>query len=349
MKKRKINKSVLAVILALIVLLLAIVPIPYYIEVPGSAEKLNEFVTVGKQKDTQSGSFMLTTVGIKRATPLGALLAHFSSAQTLVSKEELMGSSSDATYLQLQQYYMENSQNTAIEMALKLANKPYDLEYKGIYVMDIVKNSSFANKLTIGDTIYAIDGQTFKSSEEFMKYIQSKKIGDSVSIQFERNNKKQTATGKLIELTANKVKKPGIGITLVDHTSISSDSDVKIDAGSIGGPSAGLMFTLETYSILTNQDLRNGQQIAGTGTISSDGTVGRIGGIDKKVIAADQAGAKIFFAPNDAITAEEKKAYPTIKTNYEEAKAAAKKINTSMKIVPVKNVRDALDYLKKAK
>ncbi|MBV6552735.1 hypothetical protein KTN00_17260, partial [Acinetobacter soli] len=64
------------------------------------------------------------------------------------------------------------------------------------------------------------------------------------------------ATGSLIELPSN--KKAGIGISLVDHTEISSDQDIVIDAGNIGGPSAGLMFTLEIYEQLTQQNLRKG-------------------------------------------------------------------------------------------
>ncbi|MFR3047322.1 MAG: S16 family serine protease, partial [Enterococcus faecium] len=112
---------------------------------------------------------------------------------------------------------------------------------------------------------------------------------------------------------------------------------------------AGLMFTLEIYEQVTGKNLRHGKQIAGTGTINSEGEVGRIGGIDKKVASADKAGVEIFFAPDDTISDDVKKEYPEIKTNYEEAKAAAKKLNSSMKIVPVKTVQEALDYLEKMK
>ncbi len=73
---------------------------------------------------------------------------------------------------------------------------------------------------------------------------------------------------------------------------------VKVDAaGQYGGPSGGLMFSLQIYQQISGKDLQRGRKIAGTGTINSDGTVGEIGGIDKKVIAAHRAGATIFFAP----------------------------------------------------
>jgi PDZ domain-containing protein len=81
--------------------------------------------------------------------------------------------------------------------------------------------------------------------------------------------------------------------------------------------------------------------------MNNDGTIGRIGGIDKKVASASKEGVEIFFAPDDEITAEQKAAYPELKTNYEEAVEAMKKIQSDMKIVPVKTLQDALDYLEK--
>ncbi len=59
------------------------------------------------------------------------------------------------------------------------------------------------------------------------------------------------------------------------------------------------MFSLEIYNQLMEEDLTKGYKIAGTGTIDSEGTVGPIGGIDQKIVAADKAGAEIFFAPNE--------------------------------------------------
>ncbi len=124
--------------------------------------------------------------------------------------------------------------------------------------------------------------------------------------------------------------------------------DTLVEAGK-GTPSAGLMFTLQTYEQLSHKDLRKGHEIAGTGTMNSQGIVGRIGGIDKKVVTASENGAEIFFAPDDEITSEMKKVEPKIKSNYQEAQEAAKKIGTKMKIVPVKTVQDALNYLEKLK
>ena len=112
------------------------------------------------------------------------------------------------------------------------------------------------------------------------------------------------------------------------------------------GPSAGLMFSLAIYTQIADTGLRNGRIVAGTGTIDRDGNVGDIGGIDKKVVAASRQGANIFFAPDNPVTEEAKKADPNAKSNYETALEAAKTIKTEMKIVPVKTLQDAIDYLK---
>ncbi|MBO0468505.1 PDZ domain-containing protein [Enterococcus plantarum] len=340
-------KSTLPFIIVIVLIIIMIFPIPFYIEGPGTTENLKDFVTVNNKKDTEPGAFYLTTVGVRKATVGSALKAKFSTFEELVSKEELMGSSTSSEYDRIQQYYMNSSKNAAIEQALKLADVPYKMNFKGVYVLAIEDNSSFKGKISVGDTVTGIDGHTFKSSEEFVDYVKKQKIGQKVTVSYLQDGKAKKAEGKLIELPTD--KKAGIGIGLTDHTEIESTVPVEIDAGDIGGPSAGLMFTLETYEQLIQKGIRKGHKIAGTGTINTQGVVGRIGGIDKKVVTASNNGTEIFFAPDDEITKEMKKAEPEIKTNYEEAKAAAEKIGTKMKIVPVKNVQDALNYLETLK
>lgn len=151
-------------------------------------------------------------------------------------------------------------------------------------------------------------------------------------------------TVKLVRL--RQTHRPGIGITLTDHTRVVSQPRVRINAGQIGGPSAGLIFALETYQQVTGQNLRHGRIIAGTGTISTNGRVGAIGGIDKKVYAAAKAGARVFFAPNIPATKTLRREDPDYVNNYVEAQRAAKKIGTHMRIVPVRSLQQAIRYLR---
>lgn len=125
------------------------VPIPYYIEGPGTTENLKEIIRVDNKKDHARGSFYLTTVGIRPATMVTALIAKFSDFYELENKKELMGDNSNQEYNQIQQYYMDSSKNAAIEQALKLAHLPYKMTFKGVYVLAIEDKSDFNKKLRL--------------------------------------------------------------------------------------------------------------------------------------------------------------------------------------------------------
>jgi len=103
--------------------------------------------------------------------------------------------------------------------------------------------------------------------------------------------------------------------------------DVEIDSTNIGGPSAGMMYTLAVIDVLTPDDITNGHRIAGTGTISSDGSVGAIGGVRQKVEGAAAAGAEYILVPKD---------------NYEDALTADV---SGAQIVSVTTIDDALSFL----
>ena len=195
--------------------------------------------------------------------------------------------------------------------------------------------------MEIGNIITAVDGQHFKSTKSLMDYIQKQKISQKITITVQRNNKSINYTGKTIPLATDK-SKAAIGIQLVERSQVITEPQIKINAGSIGGPSAGLMFSLASYQLFTGHDLTHGVKIAGTGTIDDDGNVGMIGGVDKKVVAADKAGAKVFFAPSQQLPG-----YKKDETNYAVAVKTAKQIHSKMKIVPVTTFNDALNYLKK--
>ena len=103
--------------------------------------------------------------------------------------------------------------------------------------------------------------------------------------------------------------------------------DVTIDSQNIGGPSAGLMFTLEIINQLTEDDLTGGHRIAGTGTIDQEGSVGPIGGVRQKIFGAINAGADYVFVPA---------------VNHPEAVEAA---GDDIEVVLVEIIDDALAFL----
>jgi len=324
------------------------VPTNQYIEQPGDATALAPLVKVSRHPDQAKGHYYLMTVGIVGpATPAMLAWSYIRPFTDRISASDLMGDASTAEYDNLQHFYITSAANAAIVSAFNAAKKPVTIKHNGIYVMSVLKNSPFAGVLKVGDTITAIDGEHYNAADAFVAAIKAKKVGTSVTVTYERDGKSKEATGKLIRLPGT--TKVGIGITLTENTSVTSTPSVKIDAGKIGGPSAGLMFALETYDVVSGNNVRAGREVAGTGEINTEGEVGQIGGIDKKVYAANRQEATIFFAPDQPATAAIKKLDPTYENNYTVAKRAAKQLKSKMKIVPVKTLQDAIDYLQRTK
>ncbi|MBQ0138936.1 MAG: PDZ domain-containing protein [Kurthia sp.] len=324
-------------------------PINYYIMSPGNAYDLTEYVEVEHADAASKGTLSMMTVAMSTATPFTYLYAKFADDRDVLKEEEVRApEESDAEYNLRQLKLMTDSQFNAKYMAFKSTGHKFTVNYNGVYVIYVLEGAAASKILQAGDEVTKIDGKMIEKHQDLVDYLKKKKKGDKISLTFKREDKTITKNVTLKEIPGAKGK-IGLGITFSDSKSITTDPEVKINSEDIGGPSAGLMFTLEIIDQLTDGDLTKGHKIAGTGEMLENGEVGRIGGIDKKVIAADRDGVEIFFAPDDTISKELKKAAPNVVSNYEEAVAEAKKIKSDMKIVPVKNLESALAYLDKLK
>lgn len=334
---RKTKVTILFVFI-FIIISLNFYKLPYYVTRPGTAQVLDEIIEVEDGTD-EKGDFMLTTVRMGEANVFSYLMTKMNKYYTLEPIEDVrLENETDEEYQVRQLYYMENSQENALQVAFQKAGKDIDITLNGIYILGVEDNTPADGILKPGDRIIAIDEKKFDSITEFTNYIRGKKVGDKILVTFLRDKiklEKKISIAKLKE-----TNKPGIGITLVEDKEVRTNPKVKINTDQIGGPSAGLMFSLEIYNQLVKEDITKGYRIAGTGTISSDGTVGPIGGIEQKIIAADREGAEIFFAPNENGKKD---------SNYVMAKKTAQDINSKMKIVPVDTFDNALNYLKKLK
>lgn len=335
---RKVHVTVYLIV-AIFIVTSAFFYLPYYITKPGMAKELEPIINVSGG-DKEEGSFMLTTVRMGRANIYSYLLAKWNKYQEIYPEASIRSEDeTDEEYNVRQLHLMDNSKNHAIKVAYEKAGKDVSYQYLGVYVLDVHEDMPASSVLQAGDQIIQVDNLHFKSSQQFINYIASKKKGDQVRIVYKREGTEKKA---IIALQAFKEhpNQVGLGITLDDYTRVITSPKVTIDSEQIGGPSAGLMFSLEIYNQLTDGDLTKGYQIAGTGTIDEDGNVGPIGGIEQKIVAADQSGADIFFAPNEG---------GATKSNYHDALVVAKDIHSNMKIVPVDRFEDAVAYLEQLK
>ncbi|TYP59981.1 YlbL family protein [Thermosediminibacter litoriperuensis] len=333
MTRNFFSKRRSALVVTLIVLLAAnfYMTNHYTIVAPGVTLNLKEIVRVENGIDDEKGAFFLTTVSTR---PLNIPLLFYAALHPHVSvekKESLIPPDMDMKkYREYMRQWMEESQKIAEVVALKRAGYKPLIMGKGARVVEVMEDSPARGIIMPDDIITKVDGIKVNLAEEVVNIVTRRRIGETVDIEIERNGKRIPLTVATVESKTQKGK-PIIGvlITTLDWKPV-LPIKIDINTGDIGGPSAGVMFTLEILNQLTPGDLTKGRKIAGTGTISLDEQVGEIGGVAQKVAAAYRDGAEIFFVPEK---------------NAQDAFKAAR--NLDIKIVPVKTLEDVLDYLEK--
>ncbi|MCM3386648.1 PDZ domain-containing protein [Ureibacillus chungkukjangi] len=343
------KKSLVSIIiLFIVVFFLSFYRLDYYIMKPGSAYDVSQFVTVEDGEKDHEGTMSLMTVAMAEATPLTYAISYFKEFEETFKEEDVRQEEEDEEeYTVRQLKLMTDSQFNALYIAFQKANLPYTIEYHGVTVLNVLAEGAADGELEAGDEIVEVDGVLIEKAQELTQILSTKKENDVVELVINRQDKLLDRTLTLKQIPGS--EKVGIGITYSESKFIKTEPNVKVDADKIGGPSAGLMFTLEILNQLIDEDLTKGYSIAGTGEMYEDGTVGRIGGIEKKVVAADKDGVEIFFAPDDEITEAMLNVNPALKSNYQAAVETAEKIDTQMEIVPVKTIDDALNYIEKLK
>lgn len=316
----------------------------YYIQKPGAAHPLRPIVEVEGSTAEEKGEFYLMTIGVMQATPFTYLLSHLTSDMKRVKAEQIRSDEeSDEEYMMRQSLLMKESKETAIRVAFEQLNQPYELLYEGDLVVAIVENSAADGVLQVGDEIVGIHGERLTTEDSLKKGLNYVIEGEPYTVTVKRDGKEMN-----VELVGKKLPNEdriGLGVRYMKKETLQTEPNVHIDSSTIGGPSAGLMFTLEVMNQLTEYDMTKGYKVAGTGQIFEDGTVGPIGGVDFKVLSADREGVDIFFAPHDEEIENAHVKGERKLTNYEVAQKVAEELGTSMKVVPVAHVKDALHYL----
>ena len=182
---------------------------------------------------------------------------------------------------------MEVSQQDAIAAAL--IQLGYELD-RQLYVASVIAETPASKKLVAGDYLVAVGSVSVATYEELREQIQLSE-GNNVVIKVQRDGKPME-----FELTPELKDDSWVIGAMVGYV-YDFPVEIELQLGDVGGPSGGLIFALGIYDVLTEGSLAGTTHIAGTGTITADGSVGPIGGIELKLIAAKNAGAKLFLAP----------------------------------------------------
>ncbi len=222
---------------------------------------------------------------------------------------------------------MDESKVAAIFVALEKLGHEVTVAGDGVEIVQIVPDSPAEGLLEAGDLIIAVNGQPVTVAADAVAEITSHAIGDTISLTVLRGGEETEVSVTLIEHSQNEGQ-PMVGfLPATANPRFEFPIEIDIDSSNIGGPSAGMMYTLAIMEVLGPEDLTRGHRIAGTGTIATSGAVGAIGGVRQKVIAAAASGAEYILVPEG---------------NYEEALTAGIE---SGQIVAVGTIDDALNFL----
>jgi Lon-like protease len=165
---------------------------------------------------------------------------------------------------------------------------------RAITVVVVSDPGPSVGKLQAGDSIQAVNGTAVTNVDQFTSLLKHTKPGQSITVEFRRKN----APPGVARITLGKHPDRDYGFVGVSVTDAPwAPFAVDFNLANVGGPSAGLMFSLAVVDKLTTGNLAGAKFVAGTGTIQADGSVGRIGGIVHKMAAARDAGATVFLVP----------------------------------------------------
>ncbi len=257
----------------------------------------------GAPTSDSEGQLNMTTVSVRTKLTLAQALGRWlTTDDTLVPLEQVFPSNKSPEEVQKQNAMaFAASESNATMSAMNYLKKPLETA-----VIEVSKDSPANGVLKVNDIITKVDGKKIDTPDKLAAAVKAKKPGDKVKITVQRvaseKNLKVTLGEVPEELHSGKAGAFKKGQAFLGVTSVAQpagDLRVRYNLQDVGGPSAGLMFSLAVVDKLTPKDLTSGKFIAGTGTIDSAGKVGPIGGITHKIRAAGDEGAEYFFVPAD--------------------------------------------------
>jgi len=322
-------------------------PTPYA-RVPSSAQPVDDRVTFGEleglaEQYPPSGNFYFVTVTEPSQTILSWFVGRDEPAVEFLTEEEKFGFQTPEQRRAFGLASMRTSEQVAQYVALKAVGYDVTILPGEVLISEMVclvandegteclESSPSDEVLDPGDRLLEVDGAPLSNVQDLSAALEDKEPGDLVEIRLERPE-----VGELtvtVELTSapDEPERTIVGFLPFDTQRVELPFELDIDTGRIGGPSAGLAFTLTLIDELTPGELTGGQNIAITGTIELDGSVGAIGGLRQKASAVAQAGVDVFIVP--AAQGEE---------DIERARRSG---GEGLRIIPVATVDEALAVL----
>ncbi|WP_280347069.1 YlbL family protein [Nocardia neocaledoniensis] len=299
------NRRILTLIVALVPVLVlgvvgSVVTVPFVALGPGPTfDTLGEVEgkqvvdVTGAPLDPTTGQLNMTTVSVRDGLNLFEAFGYWASGEHgLVPRSEVYppGVSREEIDKSNEQDF-KDSESDAEVAALHHLKLP-----TVVLVRSLGDDGPAKEVLQVGDELISVDGIPVTAPKDVVDIVATKAPGDTIAVTYRRGDTQQS-TPITLGTRPDDSAKAYLGITPGEGGR--PPLRVEFNLADIGGPSAGLMFSLALIDKLSPGELNGGRFVAGTGTIDQEGKVGPIGGIQYKMIAARAAGAETFLVPAD--------------------------------------------------
>ena len=301
---------------------------PFVVVSPGESFDVRGDITIrGTPVQRPSAPYLVSSVRLSQPNTLSVLVAALrTDRQVLPVGDVLPTGVSPAVVVQLERTLYTESQQTAAVAAARAAGFNATLTGGGARVLGFAASSPAEEVLKVGDTITAVDGAPVHFASDLQDAVAGHPAGETIHVTVVRG-------GRTLRVDVKNARLPqvsgGTGLGIVVDT---KDLHAVLPFGitfrerlGLAGPSAGLAYSLVIADMLDQSDDAKGRVVAATGTIAPGGTVGPVGGVEEKAIAARDAGAKILLVPDEELPSAE---------------------SGQIDVVGVKTLQQALDFLR---
>jgi PDZ domain-containing protein len=325
-------------------------PAPYALT-PASADPENDRIVFGELPEDvemydSNGNFIFVTVTAPTQSMLSWFAGRNDAAIEFLTEEDKFGVRTATQRREFNLQQMRTAEQEAQYVALTKLGYDVEITAGDVIVQDLVCATEAADgscdetlpagdQIDPADRIVEADGVVLESVEDLSEVLAGKEPGDEVELLIDRPGEGELTVVVVLSASPDDPDRTIVGFRPFDTRAIILPFEVDIETNDIGGPSAGLAFTLALIDELSPGNLTGGRNIAVTGTISLDGSVGAIGGLPQKVSAVHQNDIDVFLVPASQVELADSER----RQRLEDAGKG------EVEIIPVATLDEALDVL----
>jgi len=287
-------------------------PTPFALT-PASADRVNDRIEFGElpegvERYETSNDFHFVTVTSPSQSVLSWFAGRDDPAIDFLTEEDKFGVRTPSQRREFNLQMMRTAEQEAQYVALTTLGFDVEITPGEVIVQDVLCKTPGDDgecaewfpsdeQIDPADRILEAEGLPLESVEDLSAVLADKEPGDSIELLIDRPGEGEQEVTVELSASPDDPERTIVGFVPFDTRAITLPFEVDIRTDDIGGPSAGLAFTLAMIDELSPGDLTGGQEVAVTGTISLDGSVGAIGGLTQKVSAVHQNGVRVFLVP----------------------------------------------------